>query len=387
MKEAVWELRKFVAPEIVFGTGARRLAGRYCQNFHATRVLIVTDPGLLNTRWVPDVQASLEEAGIPWEIFSDISPNPRSSQVKGGVTRFTAGQCDCIIAVGGGSPMDCAKGIGIIATNGGSILDYEGVDTIPNPLPPLIFIPTTAGTASDVSQFSIINDEFRRVKIAIVSKIIVPDVALVDPETTLSMPSYLTACTGMDALVHAVEAYVSSAASPLTDIHALEAIRLLADNLPRIYRDPDNPYLRRDIMLASLEAGLAFSNAILGAVHAMAHSLGGLMDLPHGECNSLLLEHVIRYNFPAAPERYLTIAGKMGLNLRELSGKEQVDLFCSHIRNMRTDLGIIGTLSDRGVNPGDIPSLAEKAMKDACLLTNPRKLTLKEIARIYEDAL
>lgn len=179
--------------------------------------------------------------------------------------------------------MDCAKGIGIVCSNDGHILDYEGVYNISSPLPPLIFIPTTAGTSADVSQFAIILNREKLIKIAIVSKIIVPDIALIDPETTTTMDPYLSACTGMDALVHAIEAFVSVASSPLTDIHALEAIRLLGRNLPLLPEFKDDSQIRKNIMLGSMEAGLAFSNAILGAVHAMSHSLGGFLVLPHGE--------------------------------------------------------------------------------------------------------
>ncbi len=194
--------------------------------------------------------------------------------------------------------MDCAKGIGIVSTNRKNILDIEGIDNVPIPGPPLICIPTTSGTSADVSQFAIINDTVEKRKIAIISKTVVPDVALIDPLTTLTMPAYLTACTGIDALVHAVEAYVSTANSPLLDLHALEAVRLVCTNLPQVLAAPTDLELRGKMTLASLQAGLAFSNASLGAVHAMAHSLGGLLDLPHGECNALLLDHVVNFNYP-----------------------------------------------------------------------------------------
>ncbi len=214
--------------------------------------------------------------------------------------------------------MDCAKGIGIVTTNNSHILNFEGVDMVDVPGPPLICIPSTAGSSADVSQFAIITDTERDVKISIVSKAMVPDAALIDPELTSTMDAQLTAATGMDALTHAIEAYVSNANSALTDLLALDAIEQVSDNLAAVIKDPENLELRGKVMLGSMEAGLAFSNAILGAVHAMAHSLGGYLDLPHGECNAILLPYVIRVNFPYAVERYSRIAEKMGVSV---SGK------------------------------------------------------------------
>ena len=282
--------------------------------------------------------------------------------------------------------MDCAKGIAIVATNHCHILDVEGVDKVRYPMPPLICIPTTAGTSADVSQFAIINNTTEHVKIAIISKSTVPDVALIDPQTTTTMDPYLTACTGMDALVHAIEAYVSNASSPLTDLHALQAIRLVSANLMTAISQPQNMEARNGMMLASLEAGLAFSNASLGAVHAMAHSLGGLLDLPHGECNALLLEHVIRYNFQSASERYIEVLKALGVESTGLQPPDCLDRLTEAIKEMRIKAGITRSLSTVGVTAEIIPTLAIKAMKDACMVTNPRRPTLSGIELIYENA-
>ncbi|NCC25619.1 MAG: iron-containing alcohol dehydrogenase, partial [Deltaproteobacteria bacterium] len=264
---------------------------------------------------------------------------------------------------------------------------YEGVDRILNPVPPLIFVPTTSGTSADVSQFAIISNRRELVKIAIVSKAIVPDVALIDPETLVTMDAYLTACTGIDALVHAVEAFVSTAASPMTDLHALEAIRLVTANLPACLREPGNLELRGKLMLGSMEAGLAFSNAILGAVHAMAHSLGGFLDLPHGECNALLLEHVVAFNYTHAPERYRAVAEVFGLGIRGLSDREIRERLIRAVRDLKKDAGVVRTLGSAGVSRSDIPVLASKAVRDACLLTNPRPANQRDIETVYEEAL
>lgn len=387
MAGMIRQLRKFVAPEIIFGNGSRFLCGEYCAKLSMHKPMIVSDPGVVEAGWTGQIETALREAGIDHITYTHISPNPKDGEVTAGARLFLDSGCDSIVAVGGGSPMDCAKGIGILASNGGEILDYEGVDQIADPLPPMLFIPTTAGTSADVSQFSIINNVKEKTKFAIVSKVIIPDISLIDPETTLTMSPVLTACTGMDALVHAVEAFVSTASSRITDVHALEAIRLLGQHLPRVLHDPDNMDIRESIMLASMEAGLAFSNAILGAVHAMAHSLGGLLDLPHGECNSLLLEHVTAFNFPAAPERFQRIAETLGLDTRGKNGSEIKGDLVSYFRRLRHDLGIRKTLAGVGVKRQDIPDLSEKADHDACLVTNPRKIGRKDIETIYQEAL
>lgn len=380
-------LRKFVAPEIVFGDGSRCLAGKYARNMGISRVLLVTDPGIIAAGWVDDVIRSMEEIGLEYALYSSVTPNPRADEVMRGADYYKSQQCDGIMAIGGGSPMDCAKGIGIISSNGGHILEFEGVDTINLPCPPLIFIPTTAGASSDVSQFAIIANTIERVKISIISKSLVPDVALIDPETTTTMDLYLTACTGIDALTHAVEAFVSRGSSPLTDIHALAAVRMLNANLEAIIKNPDDMELRRSITLGSLEAGLAFSNAILGAVHAMSHSLGGFLDLPHGECNSILFEHVVGFNYDVVPEKYDQIAVEMGLEIKGLTARQKKALLMQRIIDLKKAVGITNKLGAVGVKMGDIGVLSKNACKDACITTNPRSVNARDIEVIYEESL
>ncbi len=375
-------LRKFVAPEFIYGVGARFLAGQYARNFGARRVLIVTDPGVMTAGWVKEIIGSLNEVFIPYSIFSGVKSNPLAEQVQAGAELYHADGCNLILAVGGGSPMDCAKGIGIVATTLRPIFEFEGVDKVPAPIPPLICIPTTAGSSADVSQFAIINDLNRHLKFAIISKTVVPDVALIDPATTTTMDAYLTACTGIDALTHAVEAYVSIANSPITDLHALEAIRLVGENLPHAVENLSDLNYRSQMMLASMYAGLAFSNASLGAVHAMAHSLGGLLDLPHGECNALLLDAVIDFNFPVAEERYRDVLEQLGFK-RNL-GKEGL---VKAIHDLRDRVGIPAGLQKRGVNPSILQNLAQNAVNDPCMVTNPRRLSPEEVVRMYEYAI
>lgn len=381
------EIRKNVAPEFVLGPGALSLVGRYAQNFAAGRALVVSDPGVVAAGWTGKAMDSLRNSGIACVIYADVSPNPRESEVMTGAQVFHDEGCDLIVAVGGGSPMDCAKGIGIVASSGESILSFEGVDQVRVPGPPLICIPTTAGSSADVSQFAIINDTERSVKIAIVSKTMVPDAALIDPLTTTTMPIALTAATGTDALVHAIEAYVSTASSAVTDLHALEAIRQVVTNLPSVIRSPQEMRYRESMMLGSLLAGLAFSNASLGLVHAMAHSLGGLLDLPHGVCNALLLEHVVAFNHEGAIERYATIAQALGLDVSGLSSEAQKARLVEALHELRLAIGITGGLRELGVLPSDIPLLAEHAFADPCVATNPVTPSLGDIEQIYERAL
>ncbi len=380
------ELRKFVAPEFIFGGQARLLAGRYAKNLGARKVLVVTDPGVIDAGWTAQVLSSLEEEGLPYSVFSSVSSNPRAEEVMLGAQFYRSEDCNIIVATGGGSPMDCAKGIGIVDSNDMHILEFEGVDRVPVPGPPLICIPTTAGSSADVSQFAIINDADRQVKIAIVSKTVVPDAALIDPVTTTTMDAHLTACTGMDALTHAIEAYVSDASSPITDLHALEAIRLVSSSLLDLLSDTGNILLRSKMMLGSLHAGLAFSNASLGAVHAMAHSLGGLLDLPHGHCNAILLPHVMDFNFDTVPERYRSIGEAMGLNLEGMASDHQRRAVLGKVEHLQRSAGVYQPLGQIGTPRRDIPRLAENAMQDACMVTNPRKPNRKDIEAIYEKA-
>jgi alcohol dehydrogenase len=387
MKNAEFELRKFVAPEFIIGTDARLLAGRYARNFGARHALVVTGPNLIRAGWVKDVTGSLDEEGIRHTVFSNVSPNPRDHEVMKGAGVFETSGCDSIIVVGGGSPIDCAKGIGIVFSNRKHILEFEGVDNVPVPAPPLICIPTTAGTGADVSQFAIISDTNRRVKIAIISKKIVPDIALIDPVPLTTLSPELTAHTGMDALTHSIEAYVSNASSPVTDIHALESVRLMTTFLSRAFEEPENTGWRYQTLLGSLFAGLAFSNASLGAVHAMAHSLGGFSDLPHGLCNALLLGYVMEFNYPACAGRFETLGNVMGVELDGLDREAKKKAIIGSITAMRDQVGVTETLGDLGVKKTDIPELAKKAIHDPCLATNPRKATVQDIERIYEKAL
>jgi len=381
------DLRKFVSPEYVFGLDARFLAGNFCRQLGGRKVLLVTDEGIAQTQWLAEIQNSVNDSGIEYVVYSSISPNPRDFEVMQGVEVYRNHKCNCILALGGGSVMDCAKGIGIVSTNNQHISDFEGVDRINRPMPPLVCIPTTAGTAADVSQFAIINNISERYKMAIISKAVVPDVALIDPMVLTTMDSYLTACTGMDALSHAFEAYVSNAASPFTNLYSLEAIRLIQANLLYTVDHPEDIQSRGKVMLASLYAGLAFSNASLGCVHAMAHSLGGYLDLAHGECNAILLPHVVDFNYNSAMPEYKRIAETLQLTLTGRSDTEIRKMLIEYLISFRNSLGIYSTLTDKSVKSDDLVLLSGKAIKDPCNATNPKPPVQKDLEVIYSEAM
>ncbi len=374
------ELRKFVAPEFVFGAGAAELSGRYCHNLGLNHVLLVTDEGVRQTGMVDEVLAHLRKAGISADVFDKVSANPRDFEVMEGVKVFADTGADGIVALGGGSPMDCAKCIGVVASNGGHILDYTGVDRVPIPSPPLVCLPTTSGTAAELSQFAIINNTTTRVKEAIISKTVIPDAALVDPQMTVSMPDYLTACTGLDALTHAIEAWCSNARSHITSENAIVAIQLVGESLRQALDHPGNQEWRARMLLASVYAGLAFSNASLGLVHAMAHALGGLLDLPHGECNALLLEHVIDFNRPAIEARMDYLRSRVPW-LEEGTGSS-VDKAIASIHHLRKDVGVDRSLSE--LERDFLPRLAGAALADPCLVTNPRNPQQEDVIQLYE---
>jgi alcohol dehydrogenase class IV len=381
------EPRKFVTPEIVFGDNTLELVARYAPNLGARRVFLVTDPGVIAAGWTARVERALQAASLAYVVFDGVTPNPKDHEVMAGAEAYRRAGCDVIVAVGGGSPMDCAKGIGIVATNDRQILDMEGVDEVSRPGPPLICVPTTAGSSADVSQFAVITDTRRGLKITIISKTIVPDVALVDPVTTTTMPADLTAATGLDALCHACEAYVSTASSPLTDLNALAAIPRVLHHLGKAVADPYALEFRREMMMASLLAGLAFSNASLGAVHALAHALGGKLNLPHGACNAILLPHVVRFNFAAATEKYLALGRAMDLDCSGISQERAAVMLIERLQQLERETGFAQTLAEFGLTPEQIPQLAANASADPCLVTNPRPMTLQDIQELYARAL
>lgn len=381
-----YELRKFVAPEFVIGTDVRLLAGQYLRNYNIRNVLLVTDNGIKNHNWFKSILLNLDELEIKYKIYANVSENPRDYEVMEGAEIFIENECQAVLAVGGGSPIDCAKAIGIVVSNNRHILEFEGVDQVELPAPPLICIPTTAGTSADISQFSIIRDMERNIKIAIISKTLIPDVSLIDPVVSTSMDAFLTACTGLDALTHAVEALGSNGSSFITDNHAIHAIQLVSNNLKNAIDNPGNIDYRYNMMVASLEAGLAFSNASLGAVHAMAHSLGGYYNLKHGECNALLLNFVMDFNYEKATDKYNLIGELLGVDLKKLTSTEKRKSTIGAVQKLKEEVGISHSLKNLDVSLSDIPTLSKYSIKDPCIITNPKEPTESDIETIFKEA-
>ncbi|MCT4634528.1 MAG: L-threonine dehydrogenase [Firmicutes bacterium] len=379
---------KFYMPPIsLMGPNCLQEAGDEINCLGLKKALIVTDKVLVDIKLVDKLTEMLESKGIEYVVFDETQPNPTVGNVESGEKMLKDNACDFVISFGGGSPHDCAKGIALVAVNGGSIKDYEGVDKSPKPQLPLVAINTTAGTASEMTRFCIITDEARHIKMAIVDKNTTPVIAVNDPLLMLDMPKSLTAATGMDALTHAVEAYVSVAATPVTDACAIKAIELIAKSLRDAVADGQDKEARDDMAYAEYLAGMAFNNASLGYVHAMAHQLGGFYDLPHGVCNAVLLPHVQRYNAQVAPARLADVAKAMGENIEGVSAEAGAELALKAIEKLSADIGIPAGLKELGAKAEDLATLADNALKDACGLTNPKQPTHEEVVGIYTNAL
>jgi len=377
----------FIPTVTLMGIGAHRELGSKIKALGGKKPLIVTDKGITRaglTQKIADL--ARKDAGVEPVIYDETVPNPTDKNVHDGVEIFKKNGCDMIITLGGGSPHDCGKGIGIVVSNGGSIKDYEGIDRSTKPMPPFIAINTTAGTASEMTRFCIITDTSRKVKMAIVDWRVTPTVAINDPLLMAGMPPSLTAATGMDALTHAVEAYVSTAATPVTDACALKAIELVSQNLRAAVANGGDMIARDNMAYAEYLAGMAFNNASLGHVHAMAHQLGGFYDLPHGVCNAILLPHVERFNMMAKMYRFIDIARTMGEIVEGLSPRAAAEKAIDAIKVLSKDIGIPSGLSELGVKEKDLRIMAENAQKDACGLTNPRCPSLEDVINIYKAA-
>ncbi|MDO3377287.1 iron-containing alcohol dehydrogenase [Geoalkalibacter halelectricus] len=380
-------ISKFVTPEIIFGCGSLSQVGESARRLGASKVFVVSDEGVIGAGWVEKALHYLHAAGLKTSVFSALTTNPKDLEVTEGAARYLASGCDAIAAVGGGSPTDVAKAVAILVTNGGSTRDYEGINRIHRPLPPMLSVPSTAGAGSEVSQFAIIIDTERRLKMSIISKSLVPDIAIVDPELLCTKDARLAAATGVDALTHGIESYVSLAGTHLTEIHALKAIELIARYLRRAVADRDDLEANTHMAMASLSAGIAFSNAILGATHAMAHQVDGQLDQHHGESNAALLPHVMEFNLPACPERFQKIASAFGKDVRGLAPERAAVLAITAVRELLADVGLDQGLAALGLNEAVIPELSRNALRDACLVTNPREASRTDLEDLFRRAL
>lgn len=380
-------LAKFQAPEIVFGHGALSEAGFAACRLGARRPFVVTDEGLEDVGWVRALTSHLRETGLDPIVFTGITPNPKEHEIAAAYAVYRELEGDVVVGLGGGSAMDAAKAVAILAGNGGSILDYRGVDQVRRSIPPMLMIPTTSGTGADVSQFCIVTDTTRHVKITILGRALVPDISITDPELLTTMPEWLNAATGLDALTHGIEAFVSRAHHPLTDVHALESIGLVDTHLLRTVRTPDDHDARTGMAQASLNAGLAFTNAILGATHAMSHQVGGLLDAPHGVINGILLPHVIRYNAEHSPDRFVAVAGRFGVDVGSVDAAAAAEQLVDRVRTLADAVGVPSSLRALGIDDSHVEVLARNSLDDACITTNPRDSQVHDIERIFRAAL
>lgn len=376
----------FIPAVNIMGLGCLDEAMTAIRNYGFRKALIVTDAGLAKAGVADKLAGLLAIQDIDSVIFDGARPNPSIANVEHGLGLLKESQCDFVVSLGGGSPHDCAKGIALCATNGGQIRDYEGVDRSSKPQLPLIAINTTAGTASEMTRFCIITDEARHVKMAIVDRNVTPLMSVNDPALMVAMPKGLTAATGMDALTHAVEAYVSTAANPITDACALKAVTLISNNLRLAVRDGNDLAARENMAYAQFLAGMAFNNASLGFVHAMAHQLGGFYDLPHGVCNAVLLPHVQSFNASVCATRLADVGRAMGVDSLGSSAEEGAQAAIAAIRDLARDVDIPAGLRELGVRLNDVPVLAANALKDACGLTNPRAADQRQIEEIFRTA-
>lgn len=378
---------KYVTPEIIFGCGALAQVGDSMLRLGARKVFVVSDEGVINSGWVEKALSYLKLAGLEYEVYSNITSNPKDIELVEGAEQYREAECDGILAVGGGSPTDVAKAIALLATNGGVIQDYEGINKVTNPLPPMVVASSTAGAGSEVTQFAIIVDRRRNLKMTIISKSLVPDIAIVDAELLTTKSAKLTAATGIDALSHAVESYVSLAATPITEVHAIKAINLITRNLRESVASRTNLRAKRNMAMASLQAGMSFSNAILGATHAMVHQVDGLLDKHHGESNACVLPNVMEFNIMSCPAKFKRIAEAMDEDVTGLSNWAAAEVAVKAVRRLILDTGLGQGLAKVGLEESSLPALSRNALKDACLITNPRDANEDDILEIFKRSM
>ena len=377
-------ITKFAIPEILFGRGSVRHLASCAISLGAKHVFLVSDSGIREAGWLELVHGMLRQAGIDCTEFCEVASNPRDYQVHNGAELYKRENADVIIALGGGSPMDAAKGIGIVASNGRIIADYEGANRIDRPLPPMIFLPTTAGSGSDLSQFCIITDMRRKLKMSIISRSLIPNISITDPDFLDTKSTPLIIDSAIDALAHAIESYTSLAASPFSESQARLALELWADNIDEGHR-LRSPQALENLSLASAAAGMSFSNAGLGAGHALAHALGGRLDLRHGMMHSILLPAVMRFNLPYCLPKFETVLSILFPGER-FSGEAEVRAGITRLTERFAAMGVPIRLESVLRDRAALPEVCEAAVNDACMFTNPREAAAADLLAICEEA-
>ena len=373
---------KFLIPEVIFGVGTLGEVGGAIRRVGGRRPMLVSDPGVLAAGWVERAMPHLADVSVSYRLWHDLTPNPKDFEVQAAFESYLESGCDALLAIGGGSCIDVAKAVAILSGNGGHILDYEGIDRATGPIPPTVMVPTTGGSGSDVSQFCVVTDTARRIKATIGGRALVPEISITDPEVLTTMPGQLTAHTGLDALSHAIESCVSEACDFLSKGHAVAAIQGIAEHLPVAVQDPHDLVAREGMARASLQAGLAFTNALLGATHAIAHQIGGALDLPHGLLNAILLPHVMRFNAETHAERYVDVAQALGVAADRLDPGIAAERAVERVEELSRSLEIPAGLHELGVDPADLDQFAVGALRDAYIATNPRPVSEDDVRRI-----
>ena len=383
-------VHRFILNEVsYFGPGARKELPEVVKRLGKSKALIVTDAGLVKFGVAKMVTDVLDEAAIPYEIFSDVKPNPTVTNVKNGIEAYKKSGADFIIAIGGGSSIDTAKAVGIVINNPefSDIVSLEGCAPTKNKSVPIVALPTTAGTAAETTINYVIIDEVNQKKMVCVDPNDIPAVAIVDAELMYSLPASLTAATGMDALTHAIEGYITKGAWALSDMFEIEAIRMISRNLPTAVAEPSNAVARDAMAVAQYVAGMAFSNVGLGLVHGMAHPLGSLFDIPHGVANALLLPTIMEWNMPACLDKYPAIAEAMGVDISGMTREEAAQAACDAVKALSIKVGIPQHLSEIGIKESDIDTISEQAIADVCTPGNPRDVAIEDIKALYSKVL
>lgn len=383
-------INRFILNEVsYFGPGARRQLPEVVGRMGLKKALVVTDPGLIRFGVAAMVTDILDDAGIPYTVFSDVKPNPTVSNVQHGIEAYEAAGADFIIAIGGGSAIDTAKGIGIVVNNPefADITSLEGCAPTRNKSVPIIALPTTAGTAAETTINYVIIDEEKHKKMVCVDPNDIPAVAIIDAELMYSLPRSLTAATGMDALTHAIEGYITKGAWSMSDMFEIEAIRMISRHLPVAVEQPTDADARNGMAVAQYIAGMAFSNVGLGLVHGMAHPMGSLFDVPHGVANALLLPTIMEFNMPACLDKYPEIARAMGVDTTGMTREEASQAAVDAVKALAVKVGIPQHLSDLGITESNIPQLAAQALADVCTPGNPRDVSLADIEALYRKVL
>lgn len=369
----------------IIGRGGIQAMPRHIDLISGQKALVVTDEGLKKIGTLKKVTDVLDAQGKNYAVYTGVKPNPTVTIVNEAKAVYDRENCDYLIGIGGGSPLDVAKAVSILAGNGGNIEDYNGLDKSKRAGAPLIAVNTTAGTGSEVTRAYVVTDEVKKSKMLMVDANCLSYLAINDPELMADMPPALTAATGMDALTHAIEAYVSRSHFPFTDGIALEAVTLVGKSLEKAYRNGHDLEARTDMCWAEYMAGLAFSNAGLGMVHAMAHQLGGFYNTPHGVANAILLPYVMRYNSPACKERYGDVARALGINVSGMTADQASMAAIEYIEGMKRRMKIPG-LSETSFRPGDVVTLSLHALEDTGMPENPREASLVDVQKVFMDA-